>query len=135
MPDVPQVPAGLETFALSDFADELAVAPENLAVGQNIWFENERVRVWWSVIPPGERVVFHTHTIDYFWVCVGASRAYQRLGDGTAKYIDPHVGQVSFQAYAEGESLTHDLENVGDQNLEIVTIELLERAAKDHADE
>jgi hypothetical protein len=135
MSDAPQVPVGLETFALSDFADELAIAPANLAVGETIWFENERVRVWWSVIPPGERVVFHTHTIDYFWICVGASRAYQRLGDGTAKYIDPHVGQVSFQAYAEGESLTHDLENVGEENLEIVTIELLERAVKDQSRE
>jgi len=97
----------------------------NLDVGQKVIFENDRVRVWQSQLNPGERAVFHTHTIDYFWVCVRASTAYQRFSDGTARLIEPEKGQVDFQTYAPGEQLTHDLENIGTDVLEIVTVELV----------
>lgn len=116
-------------FDVNEFAEELSAAPTNFAVGEEVLFENDRVRVWWSTIDPGKRVQFHNHTIDYFWVCVRASRAYQRFEDGTARFIDPVPGQVSFQTYGPGENLVHDLENVGDGSLEIVTVELLDQVS------
>lgn len=121
------------TFDAGDFQDELAKAPSNLAVGNDVWFENESVRVWGSTIEPGQRVPFHNHTIDYFWICVRASSAFQRFADGTARYIEPAVGQVSFQRHSPSENLVHDLENIGDSPLEIVTIELLDTAAPTHS--
>ena len=119
-------PEDVPRFDVNEFAEELSAAPTNFAVGEDVLFENDRVRVWWSTIDPGNRVQFHNHTIDYFWVCVRASRAYQRFEDGTARFIDPVPGQVSFQTYGPGENLIHDLENVGDSELEIVTVELLD---------
>jgi oxalate decarboxylase/phosphoglucose isomerase-like protein (cupin superfamily) len=121
------------TFDTDDFTAELTEAPANLAVGKTMLFENESVRVWASTLEPGTRVPFHNHTIDYFWICVRASSAYQRFVDGTACYIEPTPGQVSFQRYGPGENLIHDLENVGDGPLEIVTVELLDTGAPTHS--
>ncbi|MCE0767443.1 hypothetical protein LWC35_31775 [Pseudonocardia kujensis] len=120
------------TYDVDEFQDELKAAKDNLAVGNVVWFENESVRVWGSTIEPGTRVPFHNHTIDYFWVCVRASSAFQRFEDGTGRYIEPTVGQVSFQRYGPGENLIHDLENVGDSPLEIVTVELLDSGQRPH---
>lgn len=121
------------TYDTDEFIAELSEAPANLAVGNTVLFENESVRVWGSTIEPGTRVPFHNHTIDYFWVCVRASSAYQRFADGTARYIEPTPGQVSFQRYGPDENLIHDLENVGDTPLEIVTVELLDTGAPTHS--
>lgn len=50
------------TYDVSEYADELAAATTNLAVGTARWFANDHVRVWEISLAPGERTPFHTHT-------------------------------------------------------------------------
>lgn len=114
------------TYDVGAFAEELAAAATNLDVGTTRWFANEHVRVWEISLAPGERTPFHTHTTSYVWTVVEASRGRQRFADGTLAERDYRVGDTSHVAYAYDATMIHDLENVGDTPLRVVTIELLD---------
>lgn len=112
------------SFDPVQYADELALALENRQVGTKLLFENDRVNVWELKLDPGARGPFHCHAIDYFWTCIEAGRAIQRMADGTAAIHDYEVGQVRFFRFEGDEHMIHDLENTGDTVLRFVTVEL-----------
>ena len=112
------------TFDPSEFATELAAAPENHRVGTALLFENDRVRVWDLSVGPGERAPFHCHTTTYFFVCVEGGRVLNRFPDGNAVTMDVEVGVTWFSDVEDGSEI-HDLENVGDTPLRFTTVELL----------
>ena len=116
------------TYDVGEFQEELAHAPENLDVGTTVWFENERIRVWEILLPPGERGPFHSHTTNYFWTVVEAGRGLQRFDDGTYAVRDYAVGDTKFLEHTPETALIHDLENIGDTTLRFVTVELLDGA-------
>lgn len=113
------------TFGLASFAQELADAPENLAVGTSRLFENGSVRVWEVRLAPGERTPFHAHTVRYLWTCVDPGRGRQRYADGTMKILAYRVGDTMYAEHTPDAPMLHDLENVGDSPLRFVTVELL----------
>ena len=113
-------------FDPSEFADELSSAHENLAVGTKVLFENDHVRVWELALDPGVRAPFHCHTIDYFWVAADPGPVVQRLSTGEVSSITHDRGQVSFFTFRGGDTLIHDLENVGDKPIRYITVELLD---------
>lgn len=112
-------------FSESDFGDELAAAPENHALGTELWFENERTRVWEVRLEPGERGPFHAHTTDYFWTVVDGGTGLQRRGDGTYVVREYRVGDTLYLENSPESPMIHDLENVGDTLLRFVTVEIL----------
>lgn len=114
------------TFDPAEFADELAAAPGNLAVGTTVWFENDRIRVWEILLRPGERGPFHSHITNYFWTVVEGGRGLQRFADGTLAVRDYAVGDTKYLEHIPETALVHDLENVGDTPLRFVTVELLD---------
>lgn len=114
------------TFDTGRYAAELRVAPDNLAVGTTLWFENERLKVWEVLLQPGERGPFHAHTRDYFWTVVEGGRGLQRFADGTFRVRDYAVGDTSYLEHTPDDPLIHDLENAGDTVLRFVTVELLD---------
>lgn len=114
------------TFDPSDYAEELAAAPDNLAVGTTLWFENDRVRVWEVRLEPGERGPFHAHTRNYFWTVVDPGLGLQRFADGTYTVREYRLGDTKFLEHTPEAPLVHDLENVGDTLLRFVTVELLD---------
>lgn len=114
------------TFDPSDYAEELAAAPGNLAVGTTLWFENDRVRVWEVRLEPGERGPFHAHTRNYFWTVVDPGVGLQRFADGTYTVREYRLGDTKFLEHTPEAPLVHDLENVGDTLLRFVTVELLD---------
>ncbi|WP_113701189.1 hypothetical protein [Nonomuraea lactucae] len=111
-------------FDPADFADELATAARNEAVGTEIWFENDRVQVWDLALAPGERVAFHCHQRDYFWTVTDPSRLMQRFDDGTSRIADVAVGHTNFMEYGDGEKTIHDLQNIGEDFFRCVTVVL-----------
>jgi uncharacterized cupin superfamily protein len=119
---------GKETFPVDEYADELAGAADNTKVGHQVWFENDRVRIWGIDLAPGERVPFHCHTRTYFWVCVDGARGNQRFPTGDMETYDFGVGDVDFIDIKDGDKLIHDLENAGDSRLRFVAVEFLEPA-------
>jgi quercetin dioxygenase-like cupin family protein len=111
-------------FDLADYADELARAPENHAVGTALRFENDHVRVWEIVLEPGERGPFHIHDTTYFWTVVDPGRGRQRFADGTFVVRDYQPGETKYLVHSPAETLIHDLENVGSTTMRFVTVEL-----------
>jgi hypothetical protein len=113
-------------FDVASFADELAAAPANLAVGTSRLFENDRVRVWEVRLEPGERTPFHAHTVRYFWTCVDPGVGRQRYADGTMKVLRYGTGDTRYSEHSPEAPTLHDLENVGETPLRFITVELLE---------
>ena len=81
------------------------------------------MRVWLIELAPGERLGFHTHVQDYFWTATSAGRARSRYGDGRIAEMEYEVGDTAHFAFEAGESMTHDLENIGDSILSFTTVE------------
>ena len=114
-----------DVYDVASFAEELAVAPHNPAVGTSLSFENDRVRVWEVRLAPGERTPFHAHTVRYFWTCVDAGVGRQRYADGTMKLLRYAVGDTLYSEHTPEAPTLHDLENAGGTPLRFVTVELL----------
>jgi Cupin domain. len=112
-------------YDVASFADELAAAPGNLAVGTSRLFENDRVRVWEVRLAPGERTPFHAHTVRYFWTCVDPGVGRQRYADGTMKVLRYGAGDTHYMEHSSEAPMIHDLENAGETQLRFVTVELL----------
>jgi hypothetical protein len=112
------------TFALEAFADELAIAEDNRALGTSLWFENDHVRVFELRLEPGERGPFHVHDATYFWTVVDAGRGLQRFADGTSVERDYALGETRYLERSPGDPIVHDLENVGTSVLRFITVEL-----------
>ena len=107
----------------TDLINELAGAGGNGQVGSRIVSESDRVRVWLIELEPGERLGFHTHVQDYFWTATSAGRARSRYGDGRVAEMDYAIGDTAHFTFAEGDSMTHDLENIGETTLTFTTVE------------
>ena len=109
---------------------ELKSAGTNGRVGSKLVNESDRVRVWLIEIKPGERLPFHTHVLDYFWVATSPGRTRSRYGDGKVAEADYAEGDTRHFTFGPGESMTHDLENIGDTVLTFTTVEFLDSANK-----
>jgi len=48
----------------------------NGRVGMTLVSQTERVRVWSIDLPPGGRLPFHRHVLDYFWTCLRLGRRW-----------------------------------------------------------
>lgn len=98
----------------------------NGQVGSRIVSESERVRVWLIELPPGARLPFHTHVMDYFWTATTPGRARSRYADGHVAEVDYHIGLTQHYRFGKGQSMTHDLENIGDDVLCFTTVEFFD---------
>jgi beta-alanine degradation protein BauB len=111
-----------------EWAREFAAARENGCVGTRLLSEDARCRVWTIVLAPGARIGFHTHVLDYFWTAVTAGRARSHYGDGRVAEVDYRAGDIQHLSFGPGESMTHDLANIGDTELIFTTVEFLDSA-------
>lgn len=102
---------------------ELAGAGRNGQVGSRLVDETETYRIWLIEIAPGDRLPFHTHVLNYFWTATRAGRARSRYADGRVVDMDYTLGQTRHMAFDAGDSMTHDLENIGETVLTFVTVE------------
>ncbi len=107
---------------------ELEKAAENGRVGSDLVSESDRVRVWLLELKPGERLPFHTHVLDYFWCATSKGKARSRYSDGHVAEVDYEPGDTRHFRFNPGESMTHDLENIGDTVLSFTTVEFLDSA-------
>lgn len=112
----------------ADLRDELQRNAFNPCVGQVLLSQTDKVRVWHIRIAPGERVGFHRHVLDYFWTALSSGTARSHLNGGRATRADYVAGETRHLTFARGESLLHDLENIGATPLEFVTVEFLDSA-------
>jgi hypothetical protein len=114
------------TFDPAEFGDELAVAASNDEVGTQLWFQNDRIKVWEVNLAPGERGPFHSHTHRYFWTVVEPGIGRQRSPDGVVKVRRYELGDTQYSEHSPADPMIHDLENAGATRLRFVTVELLD---------
>lgn len=101
-----------------------ALSPGNGMVGQRLLSDTEAVRVWRIDLKPGERVAFHTHVLNYFWTALSAGTSRSCLADGRCVETSYEIGTTKHFTYGAGESMVHDLENIGTTVLSFTTVEL-----------
>lgn len=106
-----------------DVKAEFSVASGNGRVGTDLVSETETVRVWHVRLEPGQRLKAHHHVLNYFWTATTPGRAVSRSPDGQQTEIRYQAGDTRHLGYAAGESMIHDLENVGETTLCFVTVE------------
>ena len=107
---------------------ELEANTSNASVGTALLLEDERARYWELRVPPGGRIGFHRHVLDYVWTCVTGGLAVSHYGDGSTVPVTYAPGETRRLSFAAGESMIHDLENTGDAELVFTTIEYLDSA-------
>lgn len=95
----------------------------NGRVGSRVVFEDDRMRVWLLELQPGERLPFHTHVQDYFWTATRAGTARSHYADGRTEVMHYEVGTTRAFRFEKGQSMTHDLENIGEGLLSFTTVE------------
>lgn len=103
--------------------EEMQQQAMNGRVGQDLLSETEAVRVWRIALRPGERVGFHRHVLDYFWVAVRAGKSRSHYAEGETRETAYAAGDTRHFHFGPGEFMLHDLENIGDSILEFVTVE------------
>lgn len=98
----------------------------NGCVGSHLVSETDRVRVWSLRLPPGGRLPFHRHVLNYFWTAVNPGRARSHYHDGRVLEPEHRAGDTKHLHFGAGEFMIHDLENIGDTDLVFTTVEFLD---------
>jgi beta-alanine degradation protein BauB len=102
----------------------------NGCVGQRLLSENARVRVWEIRLKPGQRFGFHRHVLDYFWSVLTDGKARAYVSDGSMVEHTYKAGETRHESHAAGHFKVHDLANIGDTDLNFMTVEFLDSANK-----
>lgn len=89
-------------------------------VGQEIVFENDRVRVWHIRLAPGESQPLHRHDYPYLVVAVQGAKNVVQTVAGEKIDADEPTGGVVFRE----PGATHMLTNVGDTTYVARLVEL-----------
>jgi quercetin dioxygenase-like cupin family protein len=85
-------------------------------------FENEYVRVFDVVVPPGDTTLFHIHSNDYAYVGIGpATLKAEVLGSGAIQDLILKDGEARF---TKG-PITHRVTNIASSPFRNITIEIL----------
>jgi hypothetical protein len=112
----------------ADIQADFAANQGNPRVGTRLLSANDRVRVWEIRLKPGERIGFHRHVLDYFWIAVTPGKALSHQGDGSTVEATYTAGQTRHYVYGASEYKIHDLKNVGATELVFTTVEFLQSA-------
>lgn len=104
--------------------NEMEKARNNGIVGQRLVSETDALRVWVIDLAPGERLPLHTHVLNYFWTATSKGKTRSRYSDGKVIESSTEIGDTRHYHFGKGESMTHDLENIGEGRASYVTVEL-----------
>jgi hypothetical protein len=105
----------------------MAMTAPSSNVGTALMFENDRVRVWDQVIPPGEICEKHVHRLTYFYIIVSGGLIRFVNPDNPAEYRDVqfHDDQVGFHEIAPGdEKVDNRLVDLGQKTHRAIVVEL-----------
>lgn len=106
-----------------DIKSEIFTNQRNGRVGHELLSETDDVRVWSITLAPGERVGFHCHMLNYFWVAINPGRSVSHYASGETKEAVYEAGTVKHFEFAKDEFMLHDLTNIGDTVLKFTTVE------------
>lgn len=102
--------------------------PPSEAVGTELMFENDLVRIWNLSLAPGEQLAKHIHTTEYFFIVEhGGLIRFENPDDATDFHdVQFQDDQVTYRAIAPGEGkIDNRLTNIGTKHHRNYVIELL----------
>ena len=112
----------IAAFSLVTFLAAIApTAPDPVVVNAKfiqVKLDNPRVRVFESVLKPGDREQRHGHPATVVYV-VSGGKVRNHLDDGTVKEVEWKTGDTAYR-----EPLIHWTENVGDTTVRVLIVEL-----------
>lgn len=117
--------SSLPTWSWPDSLDALTAAPDYHAV----MLENEEVRVLDTRIPPGHTVPLHTHRWPSVLYILSWSDCVRRDEEGKVTLDSRATGRVPPKVVWSAELPPHTLENVGNSDIHVISVEL-KRAAE-----
>ena len=99
-------------------------AEASTAVGTEVLFENERVRVWEMLLGPGETCVPHRHVHDHLILYAEPATIRSQV-DGAPVIQHVEDGLVSYRAVGPDGLPPHTITNVADMPRRHFIVELL----------
>jgi hypothetical protein len=95
-------------------------------IGERMLLANSSVRVWEDVVAPGAEQPVHTHRSPYLSVMVTDAHAQVVGADGTVLYeVERAAGDTTWFG-PDRVPVTHTLRNVGDAEIRVVIVEVLD---------
>jgi|SRR5579863_1327523 len=89
------------------------------AIGTQLLFENDQIRVWNLLLEPGQSAGIHQHQYPYIYIVLNKGETLMRESDGNeVRQSDSRWQVVSHEA-----GLAHELINVGQTPYENIIIE------------
>jgi len=86
-------------------------------------FQNQYVRIYDCLIPPGDITLFHTHSFDNVSTTVSGGKLREEIPGKTPTERGPLTGNIGF-AKGTNAPYTHRLENIGTTPLRFVVAEV-----------
>ena len=106
---------------IPDELDALVAAPKY----HSLLFENEFVRVLDTNVPPGETVPLHTHCWPSTLYILSWSDFIRRDGEGNIVVDSRNISKPAQGSAVWSEPLAaHTLENVGETELRVISVEM-----------
>jgi hypothetical protein len=90
------------------------------AIGTQLLFEDDIVRVWLLDLAPGEATEWHEHDCDYVFVVTKPGAVRCEYVDGTVEAQDDRLGAVVHRRRDTG----HRLVNTGEDRYQNIVVEL-----------
>jgi hypothetical protein len=105
--------------------DEFASNTCNGHVGAKLLSQTDKVRVWFILLEPGQRLPVHKHVLNYFWTVTSPGRGRSHYHNGATVESSHEIGETVHHDYGKGEFMMHDLESIGETPLGFTTVEFL----------
>ena len=83
-------------------------------------FQNQNVRIYDVLIPPGVQTLFHVHSFDSFAIVVNGGKLKGERPGGTSEEFPMNTGNVAYNT-----PVTHRTENVGTTPIRMIACEVL----------
>ena len=102
--------------------DELRKLKLDSSLRSNLVFENQSIRLWSFSLQPHDRLPFRKHAYTLSWTCPSGGLAISRNSNGKITLLKLDYGDTGFHE-PDMDSAIFDLENIGEEVLEITMIE------------
>jgi beta-alanine degradation protein BauB len=112
------------------YADRMTNLEASTAVGTEVLFENEQLRVWEMVLDPGETCQMHRHPHDHVLIYAEPATIRAQV-DGRAVIQHIEDGCVSYRAVGPDGLPPHSITNAADGPSRHFIVELLGPSASD----
>jgi len=103
--------------------DELRQGKITNSVGENLMFENKKVRLWEVTLLPKQRLPFHKQSVDYSWTCLTDGTAISRHKNGKICLLQFKKGDIAYYEHNTGIEAVRDIENIGEGLIKFSVLE------------